>query len=194
MDRETVAAPYIQYSALCYYTVMDTTVYEKLLGASLRFVSYRPRSEKEIRDFLTKKLKRWKVFGGTVEDKVIARLTELGYVDDTKFAEWWVEQRRTFKPKGAQLIRRELQAKGINKEIITNALAERYCYLTSGRKPNDNIFSEKELAEKAIQKKLPLWTSLPPLAWKQKVYSFLGSRGFDSETIASAIDDITEKE
>lgn len=173
---------------------MDTTVYEKLLGASLRFVSYRPRSEKEIRDFLTKKLKKWKVFGAAAVDKVIVRFTELGYVDDAKFAAWWVEQRRTFKPKGAQLISRELQAKGINREIITNALAGKYSYLTSGRKPNDNIFSEKELAKKSIQKKLPLWASLPKLAWKQKVYRFLGSRGFDSETIGSIIDELMQKE
>lgn len=173
---------------------MDTTEYEKLLQVSIRFVSYRPRSEKEIRDFLQKKLTRWKIYGGTVIDKVIVRLTELGYVDDTKFASWWVEQRRTFKPKGANLIRRELQVKGVSKETISDALAEKYSYLTSGRKLNDKSFSEKELAKKSIEKKLPLWASLPLLARKQKMYRFFASRGFDSETISRTIDEITGKE
>ncbi len=155
---------------------MDTTEYEKLLQAAIRFVSYRPRSEKEIRDFLKKKLKKWKVFGAAAVDKVIARLTELGYVDDAKFAAWWVEQRQTFNPKGKRLIAHELKAKGVGLDDVNIAV------------------DEVEAARQAVQKKLSLWEKLPSLEQKKKIYAFLGRRGFDGETIGSIIDEIAGKE
>ncbi len=149
---------------------MDTTVYEKLLQASIRFVSYRPRSEKEIRDFLKKKLTRWKVYGGTVVQKVLDRLKELNYVDDAKFAAWWVEQRSTFKPKGKRLIKLELKAKGVKDSIV-------------------ETIDERELAQRAIQKKLILWQKLPDLERKKKLFDFLSRRGFSTDTIYRIIDE-----
>lgn len=169
---------------------MDTTVYEKLLNAGIRFISYRPRSEKEIRDFLKKKLTRWKIYGGTVVDKVIDRFTELGYVDDAKFAAWWVEQRRTFRPKGIRIITQELKAKGIRRETLEDVV----CQSHPDRDQNDKQLSEVDLARRAVQKKLAMWQRLPLLEQKKKIYAFLGRRGFDGETISSVIDDITEKE
>lgn len=169
---------------------MDTTVYERLLAASLRFVSYRPRSEKEIRDFLANKLKRWKVFSGTVVDKVIARLTELSYVDDAKFVVWWIEQRQTFKPKGVRLIAQELKSKGINRELIDEVV----CQFSSDRGQNDKQQSEVDAAHRAVQKKLSHWSKLPILEQKKKLFDFLYRRGFDMDTAQRVIDEVTEKE
>lgn len=169
---------------------MDTTVYEKLLAASIRFVSYRPRSEKEIRDFLKKKLKKWKVFGAAVVDKVIARLTELGYVDDAKFAAWWAEQRRTFKPKGIRLITQELMAKGISRELIEEVV----CQFSSDRDQNDKLLGEVDMARRAAQKRLALWQKLPSLARKRKIFDFLNRRGFTSDTVYRIIDELMQKE
>ena len=145
---------------------MDTNpTYERLLGASIRFVSYRPRSEKEIRNFLQKKLTRWKIFGGTVVQKVADRLAELGYLDDAKFAAWWVEQRQTFKPKGKRLIMQELKAKGVGVEDV---------YIAQ---------DEIEAARRAVQKKLTLWEKLSTLDRKKKLSNFLTRRGFAYDTI-----------
>ena len=169
---------------------MDTTVYEKLLQASIRFVSYRPRSEKEIRDFLKKKLSRWKVFGGTVADKVIARLTELGYVDDAKFAAWWIEQRQTFKPKGMRSIIQELKAKGISKEFLEEVVGQ----FSPDRDRIDKLLDEIELAKRAVQKKLILWQKLPALERKKKLFDFLSRRGFSFDTVSRVIDEVAGKE
>jgi regulatory protein len=156
---------------------MDNPYYEKLVNASLRFVSYRPRSEKEFTDFLTKKLIRWKVSGCVLIQKVILRMQELGYIDDRKFVSWWVEQRSLFRPKGKRLIKLELLQKGIDRELIQEIST-----------------NELEGAQKAIRRKLVLWSRMPITEQKKKVYTFLAQRGFSSGTIGSIIDGIGKKD
>ena len=87
-----------------------------------------------------------------------------------------MSQRRTFKLKGKQFIDRELQGKGVSKNIIEQVLA--------------GTSQELELAKQAIQKKLPLWSALPRMEQKQKIYRYLASRGFDQEAIAGVIDEV----
>lgn len=134
--------------------------YEKLMGAAIRFVSYRPRSEKEIRDFLEKKLQKSHTSAPTLLDKVIARLAELGYVDDAKFAAWWIEQRSGRKPKGAKLVVYELKEKGIKVSVERD---------------------EKALAAKALAGKKVLD--------KKKAIDFLMRRGFSWEVSARVVDE-----
>lgn len=150
---------------------MDNPYYELLVNAAIRYVSYRPRSKKELTDFLNKKLTRWKVSGAGLLAKVLTRMTELGYTDDRKFAAWWVSQRTEFKPKGNRYIRVELRTKGLSDDVIASALASR------------GSVSLLEAAKRAVAKKMPLWAKLPPLARKKKLYDYLARRGFDSDTI-----------
>jgi len=150
---------------------MDNPYYERLVNAAIRFVSFRPRSEKELRNFLTKKLTKWKVSGDVLIVKVIARMEELGYADDTKFAQWWVGQRTEFKPKGNNFIKMELKAKGVSEEVIASVLASR------------GFESLLAAARAAVARKLPLWEKLPDLARRKKLYDYLARRGFDSDTI-----------
>ena len=155
---------------------MENLYYEKLVNASLRFVSYRPRSEKELKEFLTKKIIKWKLSGALLVQKVIDRMRELGYIDDEKFAVWWLGQRTTFKLKGNRVIELELRAKGVPKAIIDPVLAT--------REPQSAL----EDAKKAIARKEAIWAKLPPLERKKKLYDYLGRRGFDFDTIAKLID------
>jgi regulatory protein len=143
---------------------MDNPYYEKLVNAAIRFVSFRPRSEKELRDFLTKKLTTWKVAGEVLLEKVIARMGELGYVDDEKFAAWWVDQRTTFKPKGNRVIKMELAAKGVSTAIISSILASR---------------GSESLMAAAIQA-----IGRKRFKTPQHFYNYLARRGFDSDTIS----------
>jgi len=151
---------------------MDNPYYERLVNAAIRFVSFRPRSEKELRDFLSKKLTKWKVTGPVLLDKVIARMEDLNYVDDVKFAQWWVDQRTTFKPKGNRYIQMELKAKGVPEAIIASSLVSR---------GSQNLLAA---AKQAIAKKEAVWAKLSSLERKKKLYQYLGSRGFDTNTIS----------
>ena len=147
----------------------DSEEYQWLLNASFRFLSFRPRSEKEIRDFLQKK-------HPSLVTKVTERLQELGYVDDTKFVAWWIEQRQGRKPKGMQLIIRELLSKGIDRNTIEQVL-----YSEMG--------DQKELAKKAISRKLDTLKNVPYVKQKKKLGDFLFRRGFSGDVIRRVVDD-----
>src|SRR5712692_11109975 len=79
------------------------------IDLALRFLAQRPRSEQEVR----RRLRRAGV-AEPAEDAVIAQLRQHALVDDTAFAEYWVEQRQTFRPRGARLLRAELRQHGID--------------------------------------------------------------------------------
>lgn len=145
-------------------------LYQKLLEAAFRFLSYRPRSEKEIRDFLTRKVQESEGTRSRALEAVVERLRELGYIDDAKFALWWQEQRMLHRPKGARAIVQELKAKGVEGRGIR--------------------VDEHALAKKAIEKKLPLWRLLPTLTQKKRAYGFLSRRGFGADTIRRIIDEV----
>src|SRR3990167_1416839 len=106
----------------------------KTLDKLLRFGTLRPRSEKELKDWL----KRKKVHESLTEE-LFNRLNRLDLVDDKKFAEWWIDQRQNFRPKAKRILNMELRMKGIKKEIIEELLGETEI---------DEVKIAKELLEK----------------------------------------------
>jgi regulatory protein len=132
--------------------LIESSNFGKAFNAALNFLSFRPRSELEIRQYLKRKK-------AEDLDGVIAKLKQIGQINDEEFAKWLVEQRSTFRPKGKRLIEMELRQKGVKIKV--------------------SVPDEEELAMKAIQKKL----SLP----KEKIFRFLASRGFDYETIEKVV-------
>ena len=154
-------------------------MYETLLQAAYRFVSFRPRSEREITEFLEKKIGRSKTIDSATIVRIIERLRECGYADDRKFVQWWIEQRNSFRPKGIIALKSELLGKGISRSLIEEILD------SSG---------EGEGAKKVIQKKLVLWAQKPISEQKKKVYTFLAQRGFSSGTIRKIIDGLGKKD
>src|SRR5438477_7684893 len=84
-----------------------------IYDSALRFLSYRPRSAREVEMRLRKK-------GNTPEQisAVIEKLRQRGYVDDRDFARFWVSNRMSFSPRGPRLLRSELRQKGVSQEIV----------------------------------------------------------------------------
>ena len=58
-------------------------------------------------------------------DGAIARLTELGMLDDEAFARAWVESRDRARPRGEIALRRELALKGVDRAVVDELLDER---------------------------------------------------------------------
>lgn len=106
----------------------------KLKMRTIEWLMLRPRSEKELHDYLRRKklepdqISAW-----------LANLQAAGYQNDINFARWWSEQRRN-KQRSAGYIRQELLSKGVDQEIISNALAE-------------NQTSDNEALQRLIAKK-----------------------------------------
>ena len=85
---------------------------------ALNFLSYRPRSVVEVRRYLTEKK-----FDVPTVDEVIARLSRVDLLDDKVFAQFWLENRDTFKPRSVRALRYELRQKGISDSIIDELLS-----------------------------------------------------------------------
>ena len=97
----------------------------KLYQRTLEWVMLRPRSERETFDYLRRKLKM-----SSSEDilklseHIIERLRTKGYLNDKKFAEWFVENRMVKKGVSKKRLEMELMKKGISREVISAVLEE----------------------------------------------------------------------
>jgi len=147
--------------------------FEKFYNSTLRFLSYRPRSEKELRD----KLKSKKASSEIVE-KVIVKLKEQKFINDEEFAKWWIEQRSAFRTKSIKFIKIELQQKGVDKNIIDRII----------HNSEFIIQNDLERAKKLIDKRKERVKNLSKQELYQKLGGFLARRGFDWDTIKQAID------
>ena len=101
---------------------MNST-HELLLVDAYRLLSRRPQSEKEVRT----KLHQYG-YKKKIEDLldninyVVEQLKKEEYIDDKKFADWYVSQRQDFRPRSKRRLTVELTQKGISDEIIEIAL------------------------------------------------------------------------
>jgi regulatory protein len=88
------------------------------LDLSYRYLGFRDRTVLEVRRHLEAK----RVEPDTIE-QAVTELVELGYLDDARFAQRFVEDRRTLDNWGNERIERKLLASGIEAELIAAALA-----------------------------------------------------------------------
>src|SRR5690349_10091607 len=92
--------------------------FDSIYNRTLKFLSFRPRSEKEVLDYLTKPRfgkygKREPYSDEKTADIIIKKLKEYRFINDLEFAKWFIENRK----KGSRLIKVELSQKGIDKNI-----------------------------------------------------------------------------
>jgi len=74
--------------------------FQRCLNAAHGYLSYRPRSEFELRE----RLSRRGFDDGSVE-AVLVRLKEAALVDDAEFARFWQDNRQAFSPRSGSLTR-----------------------------------------------------------------------------------------
>lgn len=152
----------------------------KLYGRALEYTVLRPHSKREVKDYLWRKTRSTKYKSRTgeikervgvsqdVADRVFARLEEKGYLNDEKFARWWVENRNQTKGTSRRKLEAELRAKGVEMPIIQGALAE------TARNDQDEI-------AKIITKKRSRYND------EQKLIAYLARQGFSYDDIKSAL-------
>ena len=135
--------------------------YDRCLG----LLSRRPRSEKEVRDYL-----RRKGHEDELSDQVVAKLQGAGLLDDGKFAKEWVNWRMMVRPRSKRRLCMELRQKGIAQEQIDNALTD--------------LSYDAELAQlkELIEKKRTHYDS------EQKLIAYLARQGYNYDMIRSGLD------
>lgn len=154
----------------------------KLMERMYGWFSIRQHSEKEVRDyFRTKnfklKIKKEEPISDLAVEALIENLKEKKLINDLEFARAWTEARRKSKQKGIRVIKAELYQKGIDKEIIEEALSVR----GEGE-------SEEELAKQALEKKMKAWKNLEFKKLRQKATEFLLRRGFEYEVSKDVVE------
>jgi regulatory protein len=135
---------------------------------ALRFLGYRARSVQEVRENLQKH-----EIPETVIEEVLKRLQDTNLLNDQQFAQAWVENRNTFRPRSRRALAMELRQKGLDDEVVQDTL--------------DNNVDENALALEAARKYA---RKVSQLAWpdfRQKLGGFLGRRGFSYGVVAPVL-------
>ena len=143
------------------------------------YLQFRPRTEHEMREYLTKKKPKHKLTD-TVINIVINTLKEENLIDDKLFISWLVDKRSRTRQRSMMLLRRELMKHGVDKDLI------------------HSFFEEKPLEE------LPLALQALKVRWKRiaslgkrdrfiRAARFLQGRGFSYGVIKNAIAEMEEK-
>jgi len=140
---------------------------ERAVQQALLFLSYRARSESEIRQNLRKHEMPEEVI-----EETLARLRQDGLANDGQFAQAWVENRSAFRPRSRRLLAMELRQKGLNDEAVSSALED---------------VDDEPLAYEAAKKRAPRLKDLEWADFRKKLSEFLARRGFSYSVIAPVV-------
>ena len=150
-------------------SIIKKAQFQKTLDKLLRFATLRPRSEREIKNWLKKKK-----IHESLNDELFKRLEHLELMDDEKFTKWWIDQRLSFKPRGKRALKYELFQKGIKKEIIERIL-------------NESKIDENKIAKELLEKNAYKWEKYKGYKEKQKKSQFLVRKGISWDSIKKLI-------
>lgn len=153
----------------------------KLYARALEYCMTRPRSIRETKDYLWQKtrttiyksrktgeIKEREGVSQAVADRVLERLIYKKYLDDERFAQFWIENRFIAKGISSKRLKLELAKKGVDKNIIEVAMDE------FARNDQDEL-------QKIIAKKRSRYPD------EQKFIQYLARQGFSYDDIKSAL-------
>lgn len=145
----------------------DDSVKYKARYQAMGQLARRMRSEWELRDYLKRK-----EYGPEIIDQTIAWLSQYGYVDDKKFADAWVANRRLLKATSSRRLRQELRQKRIADDCIDQALAE-------------DETDEKQVLRGLIERK----QKQTRYNDRTKLMQYLSRQGYNYDDIKSVMDE-----
>lgn len=157
------------------------SLFGKVYSRALEYCLMRPHSSQEVRDYLwrkTRTTRRQNPESGQVIEKpgvpvevtgrVFDRLVEKGYVDDEKFARYWVENRNQSKGISIRKLVAELLLKGVGRNVIEDVMQNR-------------TREESSEIKKVILKKRSRYPD------EQKLIAYLMRQGFSYSTIRAEL-------
>lgn len=150
--------------------LVESDQHQRCFSAATRYLSYRPRSESELRDRL-----RRRGFDAATMEAVIGRLKEQGLVDDTAFARYWAENRESFSPRSRWLTRVELRQKGIADDTIVSAV---------------DVIDDEASAYKAALSKAHSLRQVNYVDFRRRLGEYLKRRGFTYGVISHAVEQV----
>lgn len=138
------------------------------LESALRLLSYRPRSERELRERLARK-----GFRRPAIDETAGRLRDLGYLDDAAFARFWTETKQALRPRSRRLVASELRRRGVERDTAEEA--------TAG-------IADEDAAYAAASRRLRALRGLEYRTFRERLGGFLTRRGFSYDVARRTIE------
>jgi regulatory protein len=172
-----------EYSEKELVELEEESVFGKTYARALEYTMLRPHSVKEVRDYLWRKTRDTKVrnkktgeviarkgISQSVADRVLERLVEKGYLDDSKFARFWIDNRNQRKGTSIKKLEMELRSKGVSTEVIRENMQK-------------STRDEKSELKKMIEKKAKKYADM------QKLTVYLVRQGFLYDDVKIAVDE-----
>ena len=141
---------------------------------AFRFLAIRPRSKKEIRDYLSRK-----EYAEPTIANVVAKLESMMMLDDLSFARMVCRDALAKKPVGEKMLRQGLFRKGVPKSIMETVVGEFFT-------PESELLLALKAAELQRARVRRSSKKIDEVQLKKKILDFLVRRGFDFETAMSA--------
>lgn len=153
-------------------TLLQADEVKKAITAALNLIAFRPRASGE----LARKL-REKGYAAEAASIAVERMRDLGYLNDARFAERWVENRQEHRPRSARMLQQELRQKGVDAETVAEVLDEAEI---------DEVGDALALA----QKKSAGMSALDQQTRHRRISGFLARRGYGFEVIRKVLEAI----
>ncbi|UCE97176.1 MAG: RecX family transcriptional regulator [Dehalococcoidia bacterium] len=141
---------------------------QQCYSAAARLLCYRPRSEHEMRQRLTKL-----GFDTDAIEWVLTKLKDQGLLNDIDFAAFWRDTRQSLSPRSQWLTKMELKQKGISTEIIDQVT---------------NNISDKDNAYNAAKKKALSLKKTDYQLFRRRLGEYLKRRGFGYNVLMRTIE------
>lgn len=149
-------------------SVITDSEAEACFDTACKLLGSHRKTVKEMREYLSKK-----EFDGRAVDSAMRKLIEYRFLDDFSYAKDYIA---TYRGKyGARKLGYELKNKGIDEETISEAL--------------QNIADQRREATALAEK----YVRIHPKADRRKIFTYLFSKGFDSDDVNSAINSVNLK-
>jgi len=146
---------------------VNATVLQRCLDAAYRYLTYRARSEAELKQHL-----HGRGFNTEVLEETMVRLKEQSLIDDLAFAQFWRDNRLSANPKSKRLIAQELKEKKVTQETIEQVI--------------ENI-DDEENAYKLGRRRIHMFAQLDYPEFKRRLANYLAYRGFSYDVIRQTV-------
>lgn len=146
---------------------------QRCYTAAIRSLSYRARSEAEVRLKL-----RQRSFEADAIERAISRLRQQGLVDDQAFAHFWKDSRQSIRPRSGMMVKQELRQKGVSAEVAEGVASE---------------VDDEESAFSAARKRALRLTALDWTDFQRLLGGYLRRRGFSYEVARKTVDRVWQE-
>jgi regulatory protein len=156
-------------------TLKHEEEYQEAKSAAMKFLSYRPRTEREVRD----KLRETEHDGETI-GAVVEGLKRSGLIDDRAFARMYIRDTRADRPVGPVLLKQKMLLLGLRREVIDEAIAEVL----------ENVSQESDAeaaAEKFVQRAKKSGRTVAPESLRSRLSAHLARRGFAWDIVNNVV-------